>query len=102
MTVYFYSLNKRLIEQYINRARRLEYPHKTLRFFYPNDFGFATTFELQNGSFYKMYQYIDLDQAGYSNYIIMILLENSFKITMQNSNNFALLNLKKKIAQQAK
>lgn len=62
--------------------------------FYPNDFGFATTFELQNGSFYKMYQYIDLDQAGYGNYILMIPLENSFKITTQNSNNYALLNLK--------
>lgn len=62
--------------------------------FYPNDFGFATTFELQNGSFYKMYQYIDLDQAGYGNYFLKIPLENSFKITTQNSNNYALLNLK--------
>ena len=62
--------------------------------FYPNDFGFATKFELQNGSFYKMYQYIDLDQAGYGNYILMIPLEKSFKITTQNSNNYALLNLK--------
>ena len=63
--------------------------------FYPSMYGGGTTFELQNGGFYKMYQYHDLSQAGLTiDNVLHIPLEQSFKITTQNSDTFALLNLK--------
>ncbi len=63
--------------------------------FYPSMYGGGTTFEIQNGDFYKMYQYHDLSKAGLTiDNVLHIPLEQSFKITTQNSDTYALLNLK--------
>jgi hypothetical protein len=63
--------------------------------FHSSMYGVGTTFEIKNGDFYKMYQYHDLSEVGLTiDNVLHILLEQSFKITTQNSDTFALLNLK--------
>lgn len=73
-------------------AGQLAHPNSC---FHPNMYDSGTTFELKNGDFYKMYQYHDLGQAGVTiDNVLHIPLEQPFKITAQNSDTFALLNLK--------